>query len=184
MGVPSRCKAGETEAGEACSSVGFFSQGLKRSDQVVLSFLNIYETGVLSHGRGQMCFEDVRYFQGTPFSSPKRRHRFKPQPDSPSVSQAPPSLGKAFMSQSDFPTRFPAGHGPPGLSLSSHRKAGLCGALWCRPGCAQSVGARALGKETGSETETHGGKGQVLVLGGQGHGGAGTVPVPLLRASS
>lgn len=46
--MPSHYKAGETEEGEACSSVGFFSQGLKRSGQAVLSFLNIYETSAVT----------------------------------------------------------------------------------------------------------------------------------------
>lgn len=69
--------------------------------------------------------------------------------------QAPPSLGKAFKSQSDFATRFPADQRPswpqPFLSPESQARQGPLVQTWV---CTAWVSrARALGKETGSETD-------------------------------
>lgn len=43
--------------------MGFFSQRLKRRDQIVLRFLNIYKTKVISHAGDCTSFEDLQYFQ-------------------------------------------------------------------------------------------------------------------------
>lgn len=58
--------------------MGFLSQGLKRSDQIVLNFLNIYKTKVMSHGGDCVSFEDLQHFQVMFFPSPKRWRSFKP----------------------------------------------------------------------------------------------------------
>lgn len=55
--------------------MGFFSQRLKRRDQMVLSFLCIYKTKVISHGGDCTSFEDLQYFQVMLFAN-----GFKPEP--------------------------------------------------------------------------------------------------------
>lgn len=73
-----------------------FSQGLKRSDQIVRSFLNIYKTKGTSRRGDRMSSEDLPNVQVILFPPPQRDSMALNL--SSLVSQALPALGRVFVS--------------------------------------------------------------------------------------